>query len=654
MVMAGLGTRDSRMAPAVVPMNRNPSSSYAAVRSRVDAVRARFLPLQNRMAYDNELFRLADFDGEDGYDDHFREKKYRTYRTNEAKVFANKIIRHGVKATLSFKVPIERENEQQRVANQAAKDFLMSAIKMADRRLLGMVKSRLQSQLSFYSTLRGWYAGRVLLRTNERNETVVDITPWDPINVIWDVGPSAPLWVCHLSYQTWSQIVTNHPGVKKRLSPDELESNDLIMVYDYYDSEHNTVFTDSHEIKSRMRHGASEIPVFIGHASVESDMATTEYDEGMEHVGESCYEAVRDLYPSLNFVLSARKQKVAQSMKQPIKVRSRDGKKSLKGDPYVGGSEIQMAEGDDVEPMQFQEMAGDTDIFLQHLVGEIQRGSLPHTSYGDTPFQLSGFAITTLRQGLEDKVIPTTDAMRDAYQQIADKLLKQFSSGFYPSIKMPGQWDDQAIQLIRQSDPVEVKLSPHLPEDKAVQYQTALAARQGDIPIVSDSHIRADLLGVDDEEGMQDVINAEAGARLLPTALMRSMFEALMNRGQQELAQEYLQKYIMEKTKEAAEAQMLMMQAQQMGMSGMGGGGMPGMGGMPPGAPGQVPPGANQMGGGNQLNGGGMPDISQALVPQEALGQGPPAVRPQDGSFLPPGTPRPGAQNDVSGASVVP
>ena len=49
--------------------------------------------------------------------------------------------------------------------------------------------------------------------------------------------------------------------------------------------------------------------------------------------------------------------------------------------------------GEDLEPLGMLEVAKETGAFMGLVAGEMQRGSLPNTVYGEVAFQQSGFAI---------------------------------------------------------------------------------------------------------------------------------------------------------------------------------------------------------------------------------------------------------------------
>ena len=308
-----------------------------------------------------------------------------------------------------------------------------------------------------------------------------------------------------------------------------------------------------------------------------------------------------------------------------------DGQKSLAHDPNLTGQEFQLAQGEKVNLLEIAEMSKVSPELLGYITGAIQRGSLPHSAYGEVLFQLSGYALETLHKGVSDKVDPLVQAMASAYQQIADKLCEQYTTGHFASLSVPGEMDMENIDLVLQADDVEVELYADLPTDLAAKVQMANMLRDGAVPLVDDATLRGQWLRMDDEEGVQNRINEQMAERMIPTAMHLTMFESAIARDKPELAKEYLQEYQMARLKQLLEMTMLQMQAMSMGVGGGGGeGGPPGMG-APPGMGG--PPGM-----------GAPPGMGGGIGGPPGMDAGAPAF-PQAGSLLPPGTQRPGAQS---------
>ena len=625
-------------APAVVQLAPRYSSDMEVIRQRVDAAMTRTGPLLRRWNFDEDLYHLNYSHGESDLDEILTDKM-RHYVTNSPRVYADKVMGFVNRASLNVRIPHARELDEKREMNQGKKDWIMAALRQADKRLRAHKQPRLQKQIAHSLAIRGWCAGRALLRMDYAGQTVVDITPWDPRNVFWEIGPQGLLWAVSRTWKTMAEIAADHPGFRQ-FSRDEIDDPKRYLVYDYYDSESNMVFAEGLTIKRRMRHGAPSIPVYLTYTGGESLTSVGEWGMKIDKVGESIYGSVRDVYGTLNFLIGVAKQVVATRRKFPFTVESTSGDKTLDENPYEEGTEIPLKIGEKLNLLELPELGKDFETLLQFVLGELQRGSLPFTAFGELAFQLSGYAINALREGIASVIDPLIISSEDAYLEIADKLCAQFASGLYPSISIAGEWDDLASHHVRGADEAEIKLAAKLPEDMAAQMQVATMARTPDAsgtPILDDTSIQERILHIEDVESMRDRIYEQVAERLTPSARAFTFMEAASNRGNEALTQDWLMEYYIGRQSQFLNLAMMKMQMEQMGLGMPMGGGLAGGG----------------MGQGMGTPSGGEPEgINNSIVPQQALGAGQPAPSPQGGPNVPPGSPRPGSRQGMSAQNV--
>ena len=594
---------------------RKPEDIIALVEGHHDLTE----PLRQRMEDDHAIYRLTPFDAGEGY---------QSYTSNEPQTFADKVMGWIANSEMTVRIPHNGSDKKVREKNDQKERFLIGMLRAADERLCNMMLPPLKDQLAWYATLRGWYAGRALLAKRDDGTTYIDITPWDPMNTYWETGPDGLEWACYKVAKTKAQIQAQY-----RIKLDDMNDrdNDGIIVYDFYDKEMNTIIVHNgkfdrpifRSVKRQIKHGADRVPVFLGPVGANPYIVAfnqTNFSDTIADVGESIFKANRDGYVNHNMVMSTMLEMVARSKRQGLKVKSRDGTKTLDEDPYLEGSEISLAQGEDVEPLGLMEVARETGAFMQLVSGELQRGSLPHSVYGDVPFQLSGFAINTLRQGVDTVLGKYLRSIEKAYQMIFNIISDQYASGSYQAVEVSGMDRNRAYfseeitsEVIDGAGMPEVKLVSQLPQDDTSKYSMAQIAREGPTPLLSDRAIRDRILAIQDADQMDYSIKEQMAERMLPEAALWSLLQASQEQGREDLAAFYtgeLLRVLMEKNQ----------QMQPPPPPGMGGppGAPPGMGG-PPGLPPQVMPGA-------------------------MMGVPPPMPTPQGGPLVPPGTPRPGAQ----------
>ena len=607
---------------------RKPEDIVALVESHYDATE----PLRQRMQDDHALYRLEPYDAGEGY---------QSYTSNDPHTYAEKVMGWITGAEMTVRVPHDGAEPDLRERNDLKERFLIGITRAADERLCRMMLPTLRDQLAWYTTLRGWFAGRALLAKREDGTTYVDITPWDPLHTYWGVGPEGLDWVCYKVPKTKEQIFAQY---NVKIDWDVSHKVDGICVYDFYDKEYNTILIHNGSttspliriVKKQTRHGAEQVPAFLGPIGSNPyivALSQSTMDDTIADVGESVFRATRDLYPKHNLMMSTMLELTARSRRQGLIVRSRDGTKTLDEDPYLEGSEIALAQNENVEPLGLLEVAKETGAFMSLVSGEMQRGSIPHSVYGELQFQLSGFAINTLRQGVETVVSKYMRGMEKAYEMIYNLISDQYVSGSYESMEISGM-DRNRMYFTEEIEPdmLENTGSPvvnfvgQLPQDDMTRYSMAQIAREGPTPLLSDRAIRDRILAIQDADQMDDAIKEQMAERMLPEAALWTLLRASERQGRDDLAQFYLGELTNMLMQKKQEAEMRAAAAAMPPGGAQGPEGGPGMGGPPPGGP---------------------PTMNPEVMPNAMMGVPPPTPTPQAGPNVPPGSPRPGARGGL-------
>ena len=612
---------------------RKPEDIVALVDAHYDATE----PLRQRMQDDHELYRLDPYDAGEGY---------QSYTSNEPQTYAEKVIGWISGADMTVRIPHDGADADLREKNDLKERFLIGIEKAANERLCRMMLPELRDQLAWYCSVRGWYAGRALLAKRPDGTTYVDITPWDPLHTYWSIGPEGLEWVCYKVPKTKDQIFAQY---NVRIDWDVPNSIDGIEVYDFYDKEMNTIIISNgatsdplvRVIKKQQKHGADQVPAFLGPVGANPyivALSQSTMQDTIADVGESVFRSTRELYPKHNLMMSTMLELTARSRRQGLIVRSRDGTKTLDEDPYLEGSEISLAQNENVEPLGLLEMSRETGAFMSLVSGEMQRGSLPYSVYGELPFQLSGFAINTLRQGVETVVNKYLRSVEKAYGMIFNLISDQYADGSFEAMELSGM-DRNRVYFNEEISPENikgtgqpvVKLVGQLPQDDMTRFSMAQIAREGPTPLLSDRAIRDRILALQDADQMDDAINEQMAERMLPEAALWTLLRSAERQGRDDLAQFYL-----------GELMNVLMQKQQLAQQ------QAAPPPPPPGPMGPMDPMAGPMGppmGPPPM--GGPPGLPPEVRPEAMRGVPPPAPTPPAGPLVPPGSPRPGAQGGL-------
>ena len=573
--------------------------------------------LRQRFTNDYRLYRLEEYDAGEGYE---------SYTSNEPQTYADKVVSFLTDAELVIRIPYNNANEEQRVANDAKERFLLGSMRAADERLQKRLQPTIRQQFSWYVTLRGWYAGRVLLVKDKQGNTHVDVTPWDPMHTYWCLGEDGLDWACYRIRKTRSEIKSQY-GVSIDREQTSLHGQDMgVDVFDYYDGEINMVIAEGGRVlKKATKHGAPRCPVFVGCVGTSpwiQDSDVNEWREAIADFGESVFKSTRNVYENHNQILSTLLELTARTKKQGLKVKSRDGTKTLEEDPYKAGSEIALAQGEEVEPLGLIESNRDLAMFMQMVSGEMQRGSLPHSVFGELQFQLSGFALNTLRQGIASVINPRLEAMESIYKQVCMLLIDEYLTNRFEPMSLSGRAMNRTYfaetitpEIVQKAGDAEISLITQLPQDDMTKYAMAQTAREGPTPLLPDMYIRDQILGLQDAESIDDAINAQMAERMLPEATLMTLMKGAEDRGRTDLAQIYMGELLF------LMRQKMFQRQQADAQVGMGGGGM--QGGMPP------------------------QGMEPEVMPDAMMGGPPPPPVPPQGGITAPGTPRPAARDQA-------
>ena len=510
-------------------------------------------PLSLRMEQDWGLVTLTEFDAGVGY---------RSYTSNEPLTFFDKMTTALASGKLKASIPTQRAKMDKREREAQKERFVVGMLKANDERLLRLGQPRLLNSLAAFINARGWYAGRcMLVKDPDTGETYPDITPWDPLHVSWGMGPKGLRWICHKTKKNRAEIaseygidldqVLGNPDAASGSSRDPAEQyfglqlmdqSEGVDIYDWYDEMRNTVVTNGTYAKPPTPHTPlRRVPAFFGVVGSLPLIQGRNFagNQNLKYQGESIFAANRRIYEKLNLVYSTMLQLVALSRDHAFYLTSADGTKRLKANPSLEGAQFGLAIGETFNIVPLLEMSKDTGAFLGLVSGEIQRGALPYSVYGQLAFQLSGYAVNLLKQATDSPILPRQLAMENALWQIANNICDQFATGVYPPIQLRGfahnrDWFDEEFtsEMMVGLPAVEIRLKAMTPQDELQKLQMAQAAREGVWPILPDRIIHDEILEVDDPDSVANAIKQQVGERLLPQAQIYNLMVAAEKEGQ--------------------------------------------------------------------------------------------------------------------------
>jgi hypothetical protein len=611
-------------------MKRTPEAIVELVKKHEDATRSR----RDRMDADYSMWLLNELPPNVGNPTATSTGPvigdgYKHYTSNEPRTYGDKVVSIAANARVIIRVRGGKiEPRPKRDLMNDKERFITGALASADDRLHDLLQPSLQDQLSWFAPIRGWVAVRALLRKRKDKSTFVDIQPLDPRNTFWAIGKDGTEWVCTKTMRTARDIKSIY-GMTVEGGDGGDEDNGLA-VYDFVDAEHHQVVTEEIVLEKATRHGSPRVPVWIGVVGAAPQITSNGTGGGTSaDYGESIFAADRTVYAHHNFIMSVVLELMSRARSPGYVLESPEGNKSLDQDPYKSGSEVSLAKDREaLKPLQQIETTKDAAAFAALVQGEMQRGSLPHSVYGELAFQLSGFAINSLRQGVASIINPTIKTMSAAYLGVANLLTDQYITGQFKAMEVSG-FERNREYFSKEITPDQVKeaggriiieVLPELPQDEPAKWQMAQLARAGGqtgVPLMADRTISEDILNRQDPDADATAVFEQMARTSVPMAQAFEMFKAAIEMEDEQLTGIWfgeLERIMRD----------ILLQNQAASQGGQNGAGMP---------PAQ-------------------PGLSPSAAPVQVLGMPQTAPTPQAGPLVPTGTPRPGARNEGSAVTL--
>lgn len=606
----------------------NQRDQATAIIDKVDAKERDLHDLHTRFEDDYSLYRLDQFlpTDDETVDENLG---YKIYTSSSPQTFADKIMSWLSSAELLYRIEEHTQKLHERQIDNQKEEFFYGVLRAADERLLNKVQPVARDQMGFYCTVRGIVAGRALLM-DVNGQTMADLTPWDPLHTFYEVNGEGLEWACYKIRKTKQEIMAQY-GVTVEVDGSGSGGNPTnqgVDVYDYYDGTKNFIFTQNDVLKKPTPHGSPRVPIFIAVLGTVPLIQSEKTTDTIKDFGESVFKNVRGVYANFNHIMSIALELTSRARKPPIAMKSQSGKKEVPDDIYKTGATVRLAQGDEITTLEMLEMTRDAGAFIGIVSGEIQRGSLPFSAYGEIAFQLSGFAITQLRQGIDTVIQPRLQLLQNAYSQIGRLFADQYATGRYDPFTVSG-YDrhrkyfslDATPEMIAQGCEATVELVGDLPQDDMSNVAMAQMLREGDAPLLPDRYIWDHVLKLQNTDRIADTLKEQMGERGAPLAILYNLMVAAQNQDRADLAQIYLGEIQELLLRKQIEIQQLF------AISGQ-----------------QAPAGP----GGNGASPGGPPTADPRAAPNPVLGAPPPIPTPQAGPLVPPGSPRPGARSEQS------
>jgi hypothetical protein len=367
-----------------------------------------------------------------------------TVTSNEPKTLFNAIRRACNKYPVRHQIQLPQlpsDAEHQEINRH--EQLLIGAYNDADLLRRRRSMNRLQTDAEWFCSVRGGVFVRPLvLRSAPFTPFRIEI--WDPVATVYESGSTGLAFVCHF------RIVPKNIVREDYGKEEDADHNGNVVIMDCWwkgnwDDEGdgkavwNVILSPKRILKGpkeaeepeekRKAWGKEpfdDIPVYCiknGSPAEQKPEADDIGDARQEDAWESILDTNEQLYAWFNRILSLYGLIIRQGAIGPYSVDPTLWKqfgdkigKMLKPFGIIPG------EAKGVTPPA---MAVEAREMLSYLQGALQRGGVPFSSFGQVPFELSGFGINQLQGGIEVTALPVAQALEDMFWVSDDEILRQ-------------------------------------------------------------------------------------------------------------------------------------------------------------------------------------------------------------------------------------
>ncbi len=359
--------------------------------------------------------------------------------SNEAKVFYETATSLISAYPPRFRIPLTinyDEIEKEKISK--AERFLLGIFRELDNRQMRRGMSYWLWEMAYW-TLSGWYSVFTHIEKGRGANVNFIADVWDPLTVYpkWD---NEGLSTCVRTYSVDKPNLLVMLGGFKQKGLDVIFQDmgeDKPKVINYWRDDrgkvYNSILIGGQTIKPLiLEKDFDRIPIFCGTVGIPDRVSP-----GWEtRVGQNIIAANRDMYDYENMMVSVMAAIMASQAYPNIVRRTRSGLPMGIDDLTGYGQVIDLKIEEQIELLKNATTPEEANILLNWVSNRRQKGSIPDVTYGQVPYELSGFAISQLMAAIKYKIAPYLNALQNVIGSVAREFLRQYRDGDFPDIEL--------------------------------------------------------------------------------------------------------------------------------------------------------------------------------------------------------------------------
>lgn len=369
----------------------------------------------------------------------------------------------------------------------------------------------------------GRCAERITLHKKD-NQLVVDILPLDTRNFFFEFGTEGLKWCCYITFRTPKAIEDEYATT--------VHGTDALEVHDFWTPEQNLVYIASPETTLKTQkniykqNGKKYIPFVVSICPVGTSMMDKAH---IEHWGESILWLGRRMFPEWDKMATIEQTMNRLSVKPPYQMPLDQPKQADLSDMQIRPGEIVPVEKNgDITVIPTPDIRNAMRDSREYFNALRQRAGLPDLSYGTAGYPESNVRTVTLIGQTDPIYRPRFAALAALQVQRARMLISQFMGiGGSAFLGAEGYMTKYSSRELKGDYSIEYRFHAKSPERELANYTLAGAASQW----LPTKKILADIIEVDDPEGIMAEQRAEQAERMDSAIMLHRYGHSLIDQG---------------------------------------------------------------------------------------------------------------------------
>lgn len=421
------------------------------------------------------------------------------------------------------------ESDSAKIDTHTIEEIINAVSAMANQRLRKQRYPNLNLAADVGLCIRGRHGRRVLTRMDDEGYFCADITSWDGRYIRYEAGENRSVWASFASLRTRGMIEADAEKNGWKLGSAKLGTTELVR--DVWDTEHNEVLVGN-RVVFEQGHDYGFTPVVLSTVTLGYGDILLDQNH-LKQEGESIFFLFRDIIPELNRIASILSTQTFLSVKPPRQWESKDGDKEPPDyDEALAPGAITSAEtGGGIKAIDYGDATRSAQLLYGMLEKAVQEGGYNDLDVGNVTQPFSAIALITIGEGRDQIHIPRLAAKEELNIDTSEMFIRQMIQiGGTLELGTPGHTKKYPMSKLEGEYTIDYKYTTKNSKTDIAQMAVAEQAEKW----YPRRHIYAEVLKVEDPDGLMDDWYSQIAEVLDPNILKHRTIIRLLNKAEED------------------------------------------------------------------------------------------------------------------------